>query len=105
MMDFNPLAARLFASALKEDDKELALSLATDVFGAQPPFTDSDFPTEYNDAELASLIEGRLDLIETGRADMNWNVYIPQVFALIDSWSKTQNKENHGKVDSEFSDS
>lgn len=102
-MNFNLLAARLFVAALLSEDKELALSLAADIKSTSALIIGADPEKEYNDTELAELIDSLLNTIEGSRADLNWNVYIPQVLGLVDSWTKTPAEDDNGKTDSESS--
>lgn len=101
--DYNHEAAKAFVQALRDGDREEALYCANGVT-MDPDAVNSSVPLdrEYNDTELADLIEGHLSGIDQGRWDMTSQVHLPVVIGAIYYWiTKEQHREDDGEVSSE----
>lgn len=103
-MNFNLLSVRLFVAALRGQDKELALSLASEIADYNflvPAVVPSE---EYTELSLSDEVLSLMALIEKGNVDLTWNVYIPQIIGLVQHYLNTQTEQSNGKTDSEPSD-
>lgn len=101
--DYDHVAARKFAEALRKGDRQLAIALGQKVT-SDPDAVNYGVPLdkEYNDSELADLIEANLKGIDQGRWDMTNQVYLPVVIGAICHWvTEEVNRDNDGKTSSE----
>jgi hypothetical protein len=102
LRDYKHEAAIEFVRALRDEDNENARSMAELVtrdpnavnYGVAPD-------KEYNDAELADLIEANLKGIDEGRWDMTNAVYLPKVIGAVLYWLNKDHGEDDGKTSSE----
>lgn len=101
--DYNHEAAREFVQALREGEKVIAHIYALAVT-SDPNAINYGIPPdrEYNDTELADLIQGHLNGIDQGRWDMTSLVHLPAVIGAICYWlAAEESEEDNGKVSSE----
>jgi hypothetical protein len=101
--NYDHLAARQFAKALRAGDRAYALALGQKVT-SDPDAVNYGVPLtgEYNDKELADLIDVNLDGINQGRWDMTSQVYLPVVIGAVCHWvTEEAQRDNDGKTGSE----
>ncbi len=63
----------------------------------------SDASKEYNDQELADLIDTTLDTMQFSGASMNWLVHIPTLLTAISNWIERNTEEHEEDIDGETS--
>ena len=101
--DYNHLAALTFVDSLREGDRDAAMIAARAVTADPDAVNYGVMPDkEYNESDLADLIELNLQGIEQGRWDMTSKVYLPAVIGAICHWIAAEaDREDDGKTSSE----
>ena len=104
MSEFNPLSARLLAAALRSGDDAMVITcigdIASDLKVLNLGRVDAK---EYNDQELADLIDSTLDTMQGSGASMNWLVHIPNILSAVANWIERNTEEHEEDIDGETS--
>lgn len=101
--DYNHLAAKAFCECLRSGDRQGALDFAK-IVSRDPDagIYGASLENEYNDEELADLIEPHLKGIDQGRWDMTSKIHLPAVIGAVCHWIAAESHRlSDGKTGSE----